>query len=327
MRRRDFIALIGGAVAEWPLMARGQQPPLLVVGVLYPGTAGAAHYLVDALHRGLSEAGYVEGRNMAFDYRFADGHYDRLPELAADLVRRKVAVIAACGSSEPGHAAKAATVTIPIVFQTGADPVADGLVTSMNRPGGNVTGVSRMNVAIDPKRLELLHEALPNSTVIACLINSASPRAEGQIGQLQDSARALGLQLVIVKVGSERDLGGAFAEMVKAGAGAVFVASDPSMTAFQGQIGLWAVRHGLPTMFATRAPVTTTGLMSYDPSIADSYRQVGVYVGRILKGEKAGDLPVLQPTKFELVINLKVARVLGLTIAEAFLLRADELIE
>jgi putative ABC transport system substrate-binding protein len=326
LRRREFITLLGGAAA-WPLVARAQQSAIPVIGVLYPGTAGAGHQLVGALHRGLAEAAYVEGRNVAVEYRFADGHYDRLPALAADLVRLHVTVIAACGSSAPGLAAKAATTTIPIVFQTGADPVADGLVTSMNRPGGNVTGVSRMNVAMDPKRLELLHEATPRAAVIACLINPASPRAEGQIGQLQDSARALGLQLVIAKIGSERDLGGAFAEMVKAGAGAVFVASDPSMTAFQGQIGLWAVRHGLPTMFATRAPVTTAGLMSYDSSITDSYRQVGVYVGRILKGEKPADLPVVQPTKFELVINLKVAKVLGLEVPPTLLARADEVIE
>jgi putative ABC transport system substrate-binding protein len=197
----------------------------------------------------------------------------------------------------------------------------------MNRPGGNVTGVSRMNVAIDPKRLELLHEAMPKAAVIACLINPASSRAEGQIRQLQDSARTLGLQLKIANASSEDELGDAFAAMVKAGAGAVFVASDPSYTAFQGQIALWAVRHDLPTMFAIRAPVTTAGLMSYDSSITDSYRQVGIYVGRVLKGEKPADLPVVQPTKFELVINLKVAKVLGLEVPATLLARADEVIE
>jgi putative ABC transport system substrate-binding protein len=327
VRRRNFIQLLGGTAA-WPLVARAQQPAMPVIGVLYPGTASAGQTLVDALRRGLAEAEYVEGHNVALEYRFADGHYDRLPELAADLIRLHVTLIAACGSSAPGLAAKAATTTIPIVFQTGADPIADGLVASMNRPGGNVTGVSRMNVAIDPKRLELLHEALPKAAVIACLINPASRRAEGQIRQLQDSARALGLQLKIANVSSEGELGDAFVAVAKAGAGAVFVASDPSYTAFQGQIALWAVRYGLPTMFATRAPVTTAvGLMSYDSSMTDSYRQVGVYVGRILKGEKPADLPVVQPTKFELVINLKVAKVLGLEVPPTLLARADEVIE
>jgi putative ABC transport system substrate-binding protein len=327
VNRRQFIALLGGAAA-WPMAARAQQPSIPVVGVLTPGSAaGASQYLFDGLRRGLAEAGYVDGGNVALEYRLADGHYDRLPELAADLVRRGVAVIAACGSSAPGLAAKTATSTIPIVFQTGADPVSDGLVTSMNRPGGNVTGVSRMNVAIDSKRLELLHEALPKASVIACLINPASPRAEGQIRQLQASAGTLGLKLEIAKASSEGELGVAFAAMVKADVNAVFVASDPSYSALHWQIALWAVRHGLPTMFAARVPITTAGLMSYDSSITDSYRQVGVYVGRILKGEKPADLPVLQPTKFELVINLKVAKVLGVELPSTLLARADEVIE
>jgi ABC-type uncharacterized transport system substrate-binding protein len=326
MNRRTFIAVIGGAAA-WPLAARAQQPALPVVGVLIPSSADGSAYLTEALHRGLAEAGYVDGRNLMIEYRWAEGRYDRLPELAADLVRRNLAVIAACGSSAPGLAAKAATSTIPIVFQTGADPVADGLVGSMNRPGGNVTGVSRMTVAIEPKRLELLHEAVPKATVIGCLINPTSPRTEGQIQQLQVSARSLGLTLVMANASSERDLERAFAAIVKAGATALLVVADPSYTGFQGQIALWAVRHALPTMFSTRAAVTAGGLMSYDSSIADSYRQVGVYVGRILKGEKPANLPVLQPTRFELIVNLKVAKVLGLTIPEAYLLRADELIE
>jgi putative ABC transport system substrate-binding protein len=327
MRRREVITLLGGAAASWPLAARAQQPAMPMIGVLYPGSVGDSPYLWEAFRRGLAEAGYVERRNAAIEYSVADGQYDRLPELAAALVRRKVAVIAACGSSAPGLAAKAATATIPIVFQTGGDPVADGLVTSMNRPGRNVTGVSRMNVATDSKRLELLHEALPKASVIGCLINPAKPGAESQLGQLQASARTLGVQLKIAEISAEHELADAFATIVKARAGALFVASDPAYTHFQGQIALFAVRHGLPTMFATRSPVATVGLMSYDSSLTDSFRQVGVYVGRILKGDQPGDLPVLQPTKFELVINLKVAKVLGLTIAEVFLLRADELIE
>jgi putative ABC transport system substrate-binding protein len=325
MKRREFITLLGGAAAAWPLAARAQQTP--VVGFLSPSKAGAILPNTDAFRRGLAEAGYVEGRNVAIESLWAEGRYDRLPELAADLVRRRVTLIAACGSSEPGLAAKAATSTIPIVFQTGSDPVADGLVASMNRPGGNVTGVSRMNVATDPKRLELLHEAVPKATVIALLINPTSPRAESQIQQLHLAARSLGLKLEVVNASAERDLEGAFAAMVKARASALFVAIDPSYTAFWDQIALQAVRHAFPTMFSNRGAVAAGGLMSYDSSITDSFRQVGGYVGRILKGEKPADLPVLQPTKFELVINLKIARVLGLTIPEAFLLRADELIE
>ena len=323
LRRRDFITLLGGAAA-WPLAARAQQP---VIGFLTPTSAATSLHFVDGFRRGLAEAGYVEGRNVAIEFRWAEGRYDRLPELAIDLARRQVAVIAALGSSVPGLAAKAATSTIPIVFQTGADPVADGLVASMNRPGGNITGVSRMTIATDPKRLELLHEAVPAATVIGCLVNPTSPRAEGQIQQLQASARALGLKLEVGKASSEGDLGGAFASMAKGETTALFVPSDPTYTDFHGQIALWAVRHAMPTMFSSRIAVMAGGLMSYDSSIVDSYRQTGIYVGRILKGEKPATLPVVQPTKFELVINLKVAKVLGLTIAEAFLLRADELIE
>jgi putative ABC transport system substrate-binding protein len=324
MRRRAFLTLLGGAAA-WPLAARAQQPAMPVVGYLSPGSSDTPS--VAGFRKGLAETGYIEGQNVAIEYRFADGHYDRLPDLAADLARRRVTVIAACGSSAPGLAAKAATSTIPIVFQTGADPVADGLVASLNRPGGNVTGVSRITVATDPKRLELLHEAVPKAAVIACLINPTSPRAAVQIQQLQGSARSLGLELAIVNASVERDLESAFAVMAKAGATALIVASDPSYTAFQDSIVLWAIRHAMPTMFSVSTATATGALMSFDSSIVDSFRQAGGYVGRILKGEKPADLPVLQPTKFELVINLKVAKIIGLTIPEAFLLRADELIE
>jgi len=326
MRRREFLTLLGGAAA-WPMAARGQQPTMPVIGLLYTGSADASAHLTEALRRGLAEAGYVEGRNVTIESRWADGRYDRLPELAADLVRRRVTVIAAFGSSAPGIAAKAATSTIPIVFQTGADPVADGLVASMNRPGSNITGVSRMSVATDPKRLELLHEAVPKATVIGCLTNPTSPRTEGQIQQLQVSAHAVGVKLAIGKASSENDLENAFAAMVKGGAAALLVVSDPAYNSFQGQLALWAVRHAMPTMFPSRITVTLGGLMSYDASISDSYRQGGVYVGRILKGEKPASLPVLQPTKFELVVNLKVAKVLGLTVPPTLLARADEVIE
>ena len=329
MRRRDVLRLAGGAVVAPLFMparaARAQSTP--VIGFLNPGSAGPIGYLSDAFRRGLAENGYAEGRNVSIEYRWADGRYDRLPELAADLVRRRVTVIAALGSSAPGLAAKAATATIPIVFQTGADAVEDGLVASMNWPGGNVTGVSRLSVALDPKRLELLHEAVPKATVIACLINPGSGRAEGQLQQLQNSARTLGVKLEAVYARAAGDLDAAFAAMAAAGAAALFVATDPSYTVFNDQIALRAVRHGLPTVFSNRLAVVAGGLMSYDFSIVDLYQQAGVYVGRVLKGDKPADLPVLQPTKFELLINLKVAKVLGLTIPEAFLLRADELIE
>jgi putative ABC transport system substrate-binding protein len=284
-------------------------------------------HLSEAFRRGLAETNYIEGRDVAIEYRWADGHYDRLPALAADLIRRRVMVIAACGSSAPGLAAKAATSTIPIVFQTGGDPVFDGLVASMNRPGGNVTGVSRMNVAIDPKRLELLHEAVPKATTIACLINPTSPRAELQIQQIQVSASSLGLKLQVVNASTERELESAFAIMAQAGAAALLIASDPSYTRWMEKIAALATSEALPGICAVREYVVAGLLMSYDSSIADSYRQVGVYTGRVLKGEKPADLPVEQPTKFELVINLKTAKAFGLEIPPTVLARADEVIE
>src|SRR4051794_2497655 len=320
MRRREFITLLGGAGGMWPAVTRAQQPALPVIGFLNPSTAAASAYLAEAFRRGLAEAGYVEGRNVAIESRWADGHYERLPELAADLARRGVAVLAACGTSAPGLAAKAATSTIPIVFQTGGDPMEEGLVATMARPGGNITGVSRMAVATDPKRLELLHEAVPKASVIACLINPTNPRADVQLQLLQASARAIGLKLEVANATNVGDLDGAFADMLKVGVSALFLPPDPVFTAFWQDIALRAVRHALPTMSSNRAFVVAGGLMSYDSSLTDSYRQAGVYVGRILKGEKPADLPVQQPTRFELVISLKVAKIIGLTIPEAFLL-------
>jgi ABC-type uncharacterized transport system substrate-binding protein len=327
MRRREFITLLGRAAVVWPLAAHAQQPVISVIGFLNPGSASDVGDVVDAFRRGLAENGYVEGRNVAIEYRWADGQYDRLPALAADLVRRRVAVIAALGTSAPGRAAKAATSTTPIVFQTGADPVEDGLVASMNRPGGNITGVSRMNVATDSKRLELLHAAVPNATVIACLVNPIGSRSASQARQIQDSARLLGLKLQIVNASnSEEELETAFATMVQAGAGAVILAG-PTMNVMREQIARLALRHGLPMMSDHRSYVVAGSLMSYDASLTDSYRQAGVYVGRILKGEKPADLPVMQPTKFELVLNLKTAKALGIEIPPKVLALADEVIE
>jgi putative ABC transport system substrate-binding protein len=325
--RRQFIAALGGATVAWPLAARAQQPAMPVIGFLNPGSASSNMYMADAFRSGLVEYGYVEGRNVAIEYRWADGHYDQLPALAADLVRRRVAVIAALASSAPGRAAKAATSAIPIVFQTGADPVEDGLVASMNRPGGNITGVSRMNVATDPKRLELLHNTVPNATVIACLVNPASPRSGSQVQKIQDSARSLGLKPQIVNASTDQDLETAFTTMVQAGAAALLVATDPTMDAIREPIARLALRHALPTMAGNRSYVVTGSLMSYDASLTDSFRQAGVYVGRILKGENPADLPVLQPTKFDLVINLKTAKALGMEIPPKILALADEVIE
>jgi putative ABC transport system substrate-binding protein len=329
LKRREVLTLLGGAAAMspalWPLAAHPQQA-MPTVGFLSPGPPGNKDS-IEALRRGLAEAGYVVGRNMAFEYRYADGHYEQLPALAADLVRRRVTVIAAFGTSAPGLAAKAATSTIPIVFQTGSDPVADGLVVSMNRPGGNVTGVSRMSVETDPKRLEFLHEAVPKATVIAFLVNPDSPRADLQVQQVQGSARSLGLRLEIVRVRAASELDGAFATLVGQGAGALLVATDPSMNNWAEQIAVLSLRHGIPAMAGNRANVVAGGLMSYDSSLTDSNRQGGVYVGRILKGEKPADLPIMQPTRFELVLNLKTAKTLGLDIPLKLQAFAEEVIE
>jgi putative ABC transport system substrate-binding protein len=321
LKRREFITLLGGAVTAWPLAARAQQPSMPVIGLLAPISAGTFSDQVEAFRRGLAETGYVESRNAAVEYRWADGEYDRLPVLAADLIRDRVTVIAALCSSAPGRAAKAATST------TGGDPVEEGLVASMNQPGGNITGVSRMNVATDPKRLELLHEAVPKTSVIACLVNPTSPRVALQIQQIQASARSLVLNLHVVNASTARDLEDAFAMMVKVGAGAILLATDPSMTAMQEHIARLAARHALPTMAGSCAIAVAGVLMSYDASLLDSFRQAGVYVGRILKGEKPADLPIMQPTKFELVINLKTAKALSLDLPPKLLALADEVIE
>jgi putative tryptophan/tyrosine transport system substrate-binding protein len=325
--RRQFISALGCATAAWPLAAQAQQPPMPVVGFLSPGSASGNMYVADALRRGLAETGYIEGRNVAIEYRWADGQYDQLPALAADLVRRRVTVIAALGTSAPGRAAKTATSTTPIVFQTGADPVEDGLVASLNRPGGNITGVSRMNVATDSKRLELLHDTVPNASVIACLVNPTSQRSASQVQHIQDSARLLGLNLQIVNASTDHDLETAFATIVQGGTAALLVAGDPYMNAMQEQIARLALKHGVATIADHRSQVVAGFLMSYDASLPDSFRQAGVYVGRILKGEKPADLPVLQPTKFELVINLKTAKTLGIEIPPKILALADEVIE
>jgi ABC-type uncharacterized transport system substrate-binding protein len=324
MRRREFITLLGGAVA-WPMTALAQQATMPVIG--YLDMQASVNPGIAPFRRGLSETGYVEGRNVAIEYRWAEGKYDRLPALAADLVRSQVAVIAACATSAPGLAAKAATSTIPIVFQTGGDPVKDGLVTSMNRPGGNVTGVSRLAVTIGPKRLEMMRELSPKATVIGLLVNPTNPRSELVVQQIDEAARALGLRLHVSKASTEGELDSVFRDIVQEGVGALLVAQEPSYFRFHKQIIALAARHAIPTTYGQREYVAAGGLMSYDASVADSFRQVGVYVGRILKGEKPANLPVMQPTKFELVLNLKTAKALSLEVPDKLLALADEVIE
>ena len=304
MRRREFITLLGGAVAAWPLAARAQQQAMPVIGFLNSSSPEPFVHNVAAFRRGLNETGFVEGRNVAIEYRWADGQYDRLPALAADLVRRQVTVIAASGTSAPGLAAKAATSAIPIVFQTGGDPVQDGLVTSMNRPGGNVTGVSRLSVTLEPKRLELLRQLAPKATVIGLLVNPTNPRSKLVVQHMEEAARGLGLRLHVLQAATEGELDSVFASLVQLGVGALLLAQEPSYNRWRGQIIALASGYAIPTMYAIRDYPAAGGLVSYDASTVDQMRQVGVYVGRILKGDKPADLPVVQPTKFELVINL-----------------------
>ena len=327
MRRREFITLLGGAAATWPLAARAQNPAIPVIGFLDSGEPAGMEANLTGFRRGLSETSYTEGQNLAIDYRWAEGHLDRLPALAADLVRRPVAVIAATRTSAPGLAAKAATSTIPIVFQTGSDPVKDGLVASLNRPGGNVTGASRLSTDLIPKRLGLMAELVPKMTAIALLVNPAGHQSVAQVHEMQEPTRALGLQLHVVNASTEHELDTAFAAIVQSGADALIVAINPLFIARREQIVALAQRHAVPVIFAERESVMAGGLMSYAASFTDSFRQVGVYVGRILKGASPADLPVQQPVRFELVINLKTAKALGLTVPPTLLTRADEVIE
>jgi putative ABC transport system substrate-binding protein len=326
MRRRQFIALIGG-VAAWPLAARGQQGTTPVIGFMRADTPEASMAVLAAFRQGLGETGYVEKQNITIEYRWAaQDHYDQLAALAADLVRRRVSVIAAV-TTPSALAIKAATASIPIVFETGLDPVKLGLVASLNRPGGNITGVTQLSSELLSKRLGLLHDVLPAAATIGFLVDPTYPGTESQARDLQEAARTLGLQVHVINAAAETDINTAFANFAKLRVGALFVGAGTLFTRQAEQLTTLAARHALPTFYQYREYVVAGGLISYGASLTDSYRQAGVYTGRILKGEKPADLPVLQPTKFELVINLKTARTLGLTIPPGVLAIADEVIE
>jgi len=326
VKRRAFITLLGGGAA-WPLAARAQQPAVPVIGFLGPRSPDAMADRLRAFRLGLKDVGYVEGENVTIIYRFAEDQYDRLSELAADLVRRQVAVIAAAGHSS-ALAAKAATTTIPIVFSTAVDPVAEGLVASFARPGSNLTGVTSLNVEVGPKRLELLHEVVPNATSMALLVNPTNPSiAEPFSRALEAAARALGLQLHVLHASSEREIEAAFETLVKLRAGGLVIMPDQLFLARTEQLAALTVRHAVPSVHLFREFAAAGGLMSYGSDEAEYYRLVGIYVGRILKGEKPSDLPVQQVTKVELIINLKTAKALGLTVPLPLSGRADELIE
>jgi putative tryptophan/tyrosine transport system substrate-binding protein len=325
MRRRDFVALLGGAAA-WPVTARTQQAAMPVIGFLATRAPGDDPHLLTAFRLGLKEAGYVEGRNVAVEYRFAGNQYDRLPALAADLVGRQVAVIAANGPA--AQTAKAATAMIPIVFTAGFDPVEIGLVASLNQPGGNITGVSILDVELGPKRLELLHELAPTASVVAALVNpSDAPRAAATSRDLEKAARTLGLQLHVLHASTDRDFETVFARLVDLGAGGLVIGGEPFFNSRSEQLGALALRHAVPAIYQLRAFTAGGGLMSYGASLTEAYRQVGIYAGRILKGEKPADLPVQQATTVELIINLKTANALGITVPLPLLGRADEVIE
>ena len=327
MRRRDFIKVIVGSAVPWPLAAHAQQPARPVVGFVNIASAKGYAPQVSAFLKGLSEAGYVDGRNVAIEYRWAEGRTDQLPAMVADLVHRQVAVIAAT-STPAAIAAKAANTTIPIVFEMASDPVRLGLVASLNRPGGNATGVTNTNVELAPKRLQLLHELVPTASVIALLVNPANPTiAETNTKEMQAAARTLGIELHVLNASTEREFERAFAKLTDLRAGGLVIGPDPFFTSRREQLAALALRHAVPTIYQTRGFAVAGGLLSYGADVAEAYRLTGNYTGRVLKGEKPADLPVQQATKVEMYINLKTAKALGVNVPNTLIGRADEVIE
>jgi putative tryptophan/tyrosine transport system substrate-binding protein len=327
MRRREFIEFASGVAIAWPFAARAQQKAMPVIGYLASSSAGPSVPVVYAFHQGLGETGYVEGQNVVIEYSWAEGHYDRLPALAADLVGRKVDLIIASGSTPSALAAKNATSTIPIVFTGVNNPVERGLVASLARPGGNATGLSILFVDLMPKRLELLSELVPQAKVIALLVNPTNTADEDTVRDVQEAARAKDLQSPILKAATTSEIDAAFATLVQQHADALVVGDDPFFGSRLEQLVALASRHAIPAIYWRREFAAAGGLISYGPSLIDSYRQAGIYAGRVLKGEKPADLPVQQPTKFELVVNLKTAKALALTVPQSILAQADEVIE
>ena len=326
IRRREFVTMLGGAAA-WPLAVRAQQQATVpVIGFI--NSASPSYFATAGAFRdGLKEAGYVEGQNVAIEYRWAEGHYDRLPELARDLVDRQVAVIFAGGGTDPAKAAQAATTKIPIVFVSAADPVRTGLVASLSRPGANITGVSLLASVLDAKKLGLFHELVPQASVIGALINPNYPEANLQLEEFQAAASRLGVRSVVLPAGSQTDINTVFGTLVQQHVDALVISTDPLFAALRDQLVALAARHSIPVMYFQSEFVTAGGLISYGPHFADGYRQGGVYVGRVLKGEKPADLPVMQPTRFQLVINLQTAKALGLSVPPSLFAIADEVIE
>jgi putative ABC transport system substrate-binding protein len=326
MKRREFIALLGGTTATWPLAARAQQPNTPLVGFLNSGASKGFQSLVAAFRQGLSESAYVEGQNLAIEYRWADGDYEKLPSLAADLVGRHVSAILA-GGPPAVAAAKSATTTIPIVFTSGGNPVELGFVSSLNQPGGNVTGVSFLTNELGAKRLELLRELVPAATSVGLLVNPTRPSFESEVKNAQEGAQALGVKLIVLNASTEAEIDTAFAELSQQRIAALLIGTDPFFQTRRDQIVALANRLRIATMYNIREYVVAGGLISYAPSLAEVYRQAGTYIAKILKGAKPADLPILQPTKFDLVLNLKTAKTLGLTVSNQMQLLADEVIE